>query len=116
MARTGLATRLYQGEANVNIVGRRRVWFITAAVLVAIAIGSIAIRGFSLGIEFAGGTSFSVPAKTTSGEALTQARVSDAVAKAIHGVAPGAEVDAAQKVGRAGSQDESFSVRASALT
>src|SRR4051794_19983380 len=116
MARTGLATRLYQGEANVNIVGRRKLWFTIAATLVVIAIASIALRGFSLGIEFAGGTSFSVPAKTASGEALTQARVSDAVAKAIHGVEPGAEVEAAQKVGRAGSQGESFSVRASALT
>ena len=116
MARTGLATRLYQGEANVNIVGRRKLWFTIAAALVAIAIASIAIKNFSLGIEFAGGTSFSVPAKTASGEPLTQSRVSDAVAKAIHGVEPGAEVDAAQQVGRAGSQGESFSVRASALT
>ena len=116
MARTGLATRLYQGEANVNIVGRRKLWFLVAAALVLISIGSIAINRFQLGIEFAGGTSFSVPAKTTTGEALTQARVSDAVAKAIHDAAPGAEVEAAQKVGRAGSRDESFSVRASALT
>jgi len=116
MARNGLATRLYQGEANVNIVGRRKLWFTIAATLVAIAIASIAIRGFSLGIEFAGGTSFSVPAKTATGEALTQSQVSNAVTKAIQGVEPGAEVDAAQKVGRAGSQGESFSVRASALT
>src|SRR5512138_2512939 len=116
MARTGLATRLYQGEANVNIVGRRKVWFTTAAILVAIAIASIAIRGFSLGIEFAGGTSFSVPAVTVSGEKLTQAEVSDAVSKAITGVDPHATVDPAQKVGGRAGQQESFSVRATALT
>jgi preprotein translocase subunit SecF len=116
MARTGLATRLYLGEANLNIVGRRKTWFTVAAILVVIAIASISIRGFSRGIEFAGGTSLSIPAKTASGDPLTQARVSDAVAKAIHTVQPGAEVDAAQKVGRAGSQGEIFSVRASALT
>ena len=34
MAKSGLADRLYRGEANLNIVGRRRVWFIAAAVLV----------------------------------------------------------------------------------
>jgi preprotein translocase subunit SecF len=74
MARTGLATRLYQGEANINIIGRRKLWFAIAGVLVLISIASFAIRGFSLGIEFAGGTSFSVPGKTTSGETLTQTR------------------------------------------
>jgi len=113
MARTGLATRLYQGEANINIVGRRKLWFIVAAALVVIAVGSIAIRGFELGIEFAGGTSFSVPARA-DGKVLTQAEVSDAVAKAITSVDPHAEVGAAQKVGSGAG--ESFTVRASALT
>jgi preprotein translocase subunit SecF len=113
MARTGLATRLYAGEANINIVGRRKTWFIVAAVLVAIAISSIAIRGFSLGIEFAGGTSFSVPAKVGD-KALSQGDVSDVVSRAISGVDSDAEVGAAQKVGSGGS--ESFTVRASALT
>jgi preprotein translocase subunit SecF len=115
MARTGLATRLYMGEANINIVGRRKLWFTVAAALVAIAIASIAIRNVNLGIEFAGGTSFSVPAQTTDGRTLTQGDVSDAVDRAIKAVDPGAEVGAAQKVGRAG-QGESFTVRASALT
>ena len=115
MARTGLATRLYQGEANINIVGRRKLWFAVAAVLVLVSIVSFATLRFSLGIEFSGGTSFSVPAKSTSGEELTQARVSDAVEKAIQKADPGAEVGAAQKVGRSG-QGESYTVRASALT
>lgn len=115
MARTGLATRLYQGEANINIVGRRKIWFAVAAVLVLVSIVSFATLRFTLGIEFSGGTSFSIPAKTTSGVELTQARVSDAVEQAIQKVDPGAEVGAAQKVGRAG-QGESFTVRASALT
>jgi preprotein translocase subunit SecF len=115
MARTGLASRLYTGEANINIVGRRKTWFTVAAVLVVIAIVSIAIRGFHQGIEFAGGTSFTIPAHTTDGRTLTQSEVSDAVNKAITAVDPGAEVDAAQKVGRGG-QSETFTVRASALS
>jgi preprotein translocase subunit SecF len=116
MARTGLATRLYMGEANINIVGRRKLWFTVAAVLVLISIGSFAIRQFSLGIEFAGGTSFSVPAKTTSGETLTQSQVSDAVERAVKNVDPGNEVGAAQQVGRAGGTQTYYTVRASALT
>ncbi|GAB3141075.1 protein translocase subunit SecF [Micromonospora sonneratiae] len=61
-SRSGLATRLYRGEAGLNLIGRRKVWLIAAAVMVVIAIGSMAIRGFSLGIEFSGGNAFQVPA------------------------------------------------------
>jgi preprotein translocase subunit SecF len=116
MARTGLATRLYQGEANINIVGRRKTWFIVAAVLVLISIGSFVFRGFELGIEFAGGTSFSVPATTVSGQALTQNEVQDAVDRAIKSVDPSAEVGAAQQVGRTGAVNTYYTVRAPALS
>ncbi|MGW4463582.1 protein translocase subunit SecF [Micromonospora sp. NPDC004704] len=64
--RSGLATRLYQGEAGLNIIGRRRVWFGIAAGLVLIAILGISIPGFKLGIEFSGGNSFQVPASVGS--------------------------------------------------
>jgi preprotein translocase subunit SecF len=113
MARNGLATRLYAGEANINIVGRRKTWFLVAAALVLIAIGSIAIRNFHLGIEFAGGTSFSIPAKTAS-HTLTQSEAQDAVTKAIHSVDPGNTVLAAQKVGSGAK--EQWTVNASTLT
>ena len=33
MARNSLASRLYQGEANLRIVGRRKMWFAIAAAL-----------------------------------------------------------------------------------
>ncbi|MGK5677836.1 protein translocase subunit SecF [Actinoplanes sp. URMC 104] len=115
MAREGLAARLYAGEANVNIIGRRKLWFTIAAVLVLLSIGSFAFNKFHLGIEFAGGTSFSVPAKTTDGRTLTQAEASDAVERAIQSVDPGAEVGAAQQVGLTGGK-QSFTVRASALS
>src|SRR5689334_220172 len=114
MARQGLAARLYAGEANVNIIGRRKLWFLIAAVLVAISIASISIKQFHLGIEFAGGTSFSVPAKVGDKE-LTQAEVSDAVERAIQAADPGAEVGAAQRVGTAGGTP-TYNVRASAMT
>jgi preprotein translocase subunit SecF len=113
MARTGLATRLYAGEANINIVGRRKRWFIVAAALVVIAVGSIAIRGFSLGIEFAGGTSFSIPAKSAA-QTLSQEDAQNEVTKAIHSVDPGNDVQAAQKVGSGG--NEQWTVNAEAMT
>ncbi|ASW54656.1 protein translocase subunit SecF [Plantactinospora sp. KBS50] len=63
MARSGLATRLYRGEAGLNIVGRRKLWFGVAGAVVLVAILSMTLlRGFSLGIEFSGGNSFQIPA------------------------------------------------------
>jgi preprotein translocase subunit SecF len=59
---SGLATRLYKGDADLNIVGRRKVWFAVAAVAVLIAVISFFARGFTLGIEFSGGNEFQVPA------------------------------------------------------
>ncbi|MEU4371134.1 protein translocase subunit SecF [Micromonospora chersina] len=94
MAKSGLASRLYRGEADLNIVGRRKLWFAVAGVLVLIAVLSFAVRGFSLGIEFAGGNSFQVPASVGT---LEQAEAKVDAALAAKG--GGAEVVTAQKVG-----------------
>jgi preprotein translocase subunit SecF len=87
---SGLATRLYRGEAGVDVVGKRKVWFTVAAVLVLIAILSITFRNFSLGVEFRGGNKFQVPASVG-----TLQEVQDAVE------ATGAEVVSAQRLGGA---------------
>ena len=113
MARPGLATRLYQGEANLNIVGRRKLWFTIAAALVIISIGSMLINRFHLGIEFSGGTSFTIPVATAEGD-LSQTEAQEAVARAVQSVDPEAEVTAAQQVGNG--ENASYTVRASALT
>jgi preprotein translocase subunit SecF len=78
MAGSGLANRLYNGEAGLNVVGRRKMWFLIAAVAVLISIGSFVFNGFSLGIEFAGGNKFQVPASVG-----TQAKASDAFERAL---------------------------------
>src|SRR5918911_3614049 len=111
MARTGLADRLYRGEANLNIVGRRKLWFATAAILVLIAIGSFFLRSFHLGIEFEGGTQFIVPASVG-----TQAEAQNAVNRAVQAadVPSNTQVTNAQKVGSGA--DSTYTVRTSALT
>ncbi|BCY13724.1 protein translocase subunit SecF [Actinoplanes sp. L3-i22] len=113
MARQGLASRLYAGEANIDIVGRRKMWFTIAAALVLISIGSFVIKQFELGIEFSGGTSFSVPA-AAGGKTLTQDEVSNAVEKAVQQANPDASISTTQQVGEG--KDASYTVRASALT
>ncbi|MEV4843555.1 protein translocase subunit SecF [Micromonospora matsumotoense] len=109
MAKSGLASRLYRGEAGLHIVGRRKLWFTVAGVLVLIAVLSFAVRGFSLGIEFAGGNSFQVPASVGT---LEQAEVKVNDALAAEG--GGAEVVTAQKVGS--TSGEYYELRTSQLT
>jgi preprotein translocase subunit SecF len=84
----GVAARLYRGELGVNVVGRRRMWFTVAGVLLLIAISSMLVRGFTLGIDFRGGNEFQIPSSVGT---LDDARnaVSDA----------GAKVYTTQKVG-----------------
>jgi preprotein translocase subunit SecF len=111
MAKTSLADRLYRGEANLNIVGRRNRWFAIAAVLVLVAIGSFVTRSFHLGIEFSGGTQIIMPA-----DIGTQSDAQAAVERAIQTAAVGQEttVTNAQKVGNG--PDATYTVRTSALT
>jgi len=110
MAKASLADRLYRGEANLNIVGRRNRWFAIAAILVLIAIGSFVTRSFHLGIEFSGGTQIIMPA-----DIGTQADAQAAVERAIGtvDVPEDTTVTNAQKVGNG--PDATYTVRTSAL-
>jgi preprotein translocase subunit SecF len=53
-----LLGRLYRSEFHLEFVGRRKAWYLFSAVLVAVSIGSMAVRGFSVGIDFSGGALF----------------------------------------------------------
>ncbi|MEV4543626.1 protein translocase subunit secF [Micromonospora echinaurantiaca] len=97
MAGSGLASRLYRGEAGLNIIGRRKLWFTVAGALILIAVLSVSLRGFSLGIEFAGGNSFQIPASVGTLE-----RAEEQVDAALATAGDGAEVVTAQKVGGTG--------------
>jgi SecD/SecF fusion protein len=44
-------------KKDINFLSHRRVFFIISLVLIIISIGSFAVRGLNLGIEFVGGTS-----------------------------------------------------------
>ncbi|MGW4248374.1 protein translocase subunit SecF [Nocardia sp. NPDC004722] len=57
-----LFERLYTGTGGFEIVGKRKVYYAIAAVLIAIAALSMGIKGFTLGIDFAGGSRIQLPA------------------------------------------------------
>jgi preprotein translocase subunit SecF len=51
---------LYTGARSYNIVGRRRIWFSIAGVLILIAILVPVFKGFNFSVEFRGGSQFTV--------------------------------------------------------
>ncbi|MFI5100090.1 MAG: protein translocase subunit SecF, partial [Actinomycetes bacterium] len=65
MSRIGsLGHQLYTGEVSYDFVGRRRLWYTISAVLIAVSLLSLAIRGLNLGVEFKGGDVVTVPTAT----------------------------------------------------
>jgi len=74
---SGLGGRLYRGETSVNFIGRRRRWYALSGFFVLLSIGALAVQGLQLGIEFKGGSSFTV---NTSNPSISLAR--DAVEEA----------------------------------
>jgi preprotein translocase subunit SecF len=61
LPRHNFLTRLYTGTGAFEVVGRRRLWFGISGAIVAVAILSILLRGFTFGIDFKGGTVVSLP-------------------------------------------------------
>lgn len=90
-SRQSFAARLYLGEAGVNIVDRRRRWFMVAAALVLIALAGMGIRGFDFGMEFTGGNAFNVPVSAADSLQEAEQAIADT----------GASVSSAQQVGDA---------------
>jgi preprotein translocase subunit SecF len=71
--RPGRFGRLYQGLTTVDFVGRRRIWFTASLVVIVIGLSSLGVRGFNLGIDFKGGSSWEVLASHSSISAMTSA-------------------------------------------
>ena len=52
---TNIGQRLYRGEVSYDFVGRWKRWYIFSAIILLVAVASLAFRGLNLGIEFRGG-------------------------------------------------------------
>lgn len=65
--------RLYQGLTAIDFVGRKKVWFTASLAVIVLGLGSLGVRGFNLGIEFKGGSSWEVLAPHSSIAAMTSA-------------------------------------------
>ncbi|MGB3413108.1 MAG: protein translocase subunit SecF [Microbacteriaceae bacterium] len=51
---------LYTGERSYDIVGKRKIWYTIALVLIVLSVAMPFLRGVNLGIEFRGGSEFRV--------------------------------------------------------
>jgi preprotein translocase subunit SecF len=88
---TQFGNDLYTGERSFDFVGRRRLWYVIAAVFILLAIGLTALRGgFVFGIEFRGGSEFQVQGTSVidEGTAAATAIADDAVASIVSGANP----------------------------
>jgi preprotein translocase subunit SecF len=90
--------RLRRGDFHFNIVGRARRWFLLSGAVVLISIVSLFVRGINAGLEFRGGSAFTVQEALTTHDTVVQVRT--AVQKA--GIAD----PTVQKVGARGFQVE----------
>ena len=70
---------LYRGETEFDFVRSRRRWYAASGVLILICLLSFVFRGFNYGIEFKGGTTFTIP--DSSGQ-VTATQVGDAFSSA----------------------------------
>lgn len=69
----GVLGRLYHGENRADIVGRWKLWFAISGVLLLAGMGTLAVRGLNLGIDFTGGTVWKVEAGDTTVADVTSA-------------------------------------------
>jgi preprotein translocase subunit SecF len=70
---TGLGGRLYTGETSFDFIGKRRRWYSISAIFILLSIAALVIQGLHLGIEFKGGSSYTV---NKAGISVEQARAS----------------------------------------
>ncbi len=68
----GTFNSLYTGEGGIDFIGKSKVWYWITAVLLILSVLFIAIRGFSLSIDFEGGTKMNMPAADYSTEAVEE--------------------------------------------
>ena len=53
--------RMYRGETEFDFIAQRKRWFTVSAVLIAVSLLSLLIRGLDLSIDFTGGTLVDAP-------------------------------------------------------
>jgi preprotein translocase subunit SecF len=71
-----LGNELYTGERSVDFVGRKWLWYSMSAVILLIALSGLTFKGLNFGIEFTGGSQYTVtlPADQANQETADELR------------------------------------------
>jgi preprotein translocase subunit SecF len=75
--------RLYRGETSFDFVGRRRIWYTISAIIIVAGLVSLGTRGFNLGIDFKGGSSWQVPANGLTVTDVSKAMIAAGVPQPV---------------------------------
>ncbi|MDQ0855142.1 preprotein translocase subunit SecF [Arthrobacter sp. V4I6] len=85
---SNFGNELYTGKRSYDFVGSKKIWFLIAAVAVAVSILlPVAKGGFNLGIEFRGGSEFTVSNVVTTDPAVGERAVEEVVSGSVPRVA-----------------------------
>ena len=68
---SGLGGRLYRGDTTIDFIGKRRRWYAVSGLLIIASAFALSLQGLHLGIEFKGGSSYTV---TQTGISIEDAR------------------------------------------
>ena len=101
--------RLDTGEAVFDFIGSRKRWYAVSAVVLLICLGSFLFRGFNLGIEFSGGTSFQFA--TSSGQPAEAQEVAERAGAEVSTTPQVVGFDPRQILLKTGELDEDSQVR-----
>ena len=63
---SGIGGRLYRGETSFNFIGKRKIWYTFSGLLILASAATLFTQGLHLGIEFKGGSSFTVTSANAS--------------------------------------------------
>ena len=68
---SGIGGRLYRGETSIDFIGKRRRWYAFSGILIILSAVALGVQGLHLGIEFKGGSEFTI---TKAGATIADAR------------------------------------------
>jgi len=72
MAKNSVLSRFYRGELSADIVGRPKIWYSISGLLIIFSLVGLLVQGLNFGVEFKGGSVFTIPAP--KGSSITDVR------------------------------------------
>ena len=82
-ALSGIGGRLYRGEKSFDFIGKRRRWYALSGIFIIASLFALTVQGLKLGIEFKGGSAFTVTSSSASIESARSAVASAGVTNEV---------------------------------